>query len=144
MCVRARARARVCVCVRERKKFNIYIYNNCNDVLIVSVFFPTCIIHGEKNKTGKHVSLCIHVCTYVPLVIHKPCGKPLHRISRVPLSLPPVALLIRIGDERDEDAKNIGRNDLFPSSCFSTEKRYIYSGSRASACFQTRHVNFIT
>lgn len=43
-----------------------------------------------------------------------------------------VALLIRMGDE---DTKNTERNDLFSSSCFPAEKRYIYTESLSICVF---------
>lgn len=110
-------------------------------VLIASALLSRVLRVLKKNKkTRKHVSLCRHV----PLVIHKPCGRSL-RISRAPFPPPPRRAVNQDGGwGRNEDAKNMGRNDLFPSSCFPAEERYIYPGSRVSACFQMWHVNFIT
>lgn len=66
-------------------------------VLIASGLL-SCVLRVLKKNKKKlaNTYLCVH--THVPLVIHKPCGRSL-RISRAPFPPPPVALLIRMGDE---------------------------------------------
>lgn len=76
----------------------------------------------KKSKTDKYIFLCIQR--------YAPCHSQALRQSRY--NVVSVRLFLsRVnqdrGWERDEDAKNIGRNDLFPSSCSLAKKNAIFT-----------------